>query len=171
MPRKSALPRLQPDVCDMARYRSKLKGRKDSGTFLRIPTVVIDSDNFRELSAKSKALILDMGAGYNGYNNGDLAATYSLMRKRGWRSKDTLHRALTELQVRGMLELTRQGGLLGASLYAFTWLPIDACKGKLDVAPTRVASGRWKAPLSGIPSKIATPVIGAPCPDHRGSSV
>jgi hypothetical protein len=129
---------------DMARTRAKAIGRNDAGTFLKIPTVVIDCPNFRALSAKAKALILDMGAGFNGHNNGDLAAPYSWMQKRGWRSKDTLHRALSELLWRGMIELTRQGGLHGPSLYAFTWLAIDQCKGKLEVQATRTPSGKWK---------------------------
>ena len=48
----------------------------------------------------------------------------------------------------GMIELTRQGGLNGPSLYAFTWFGIDACKGKLDVSENPVPSGKWKsAPL------------------------
>lgn len=156
----------------MARTRVKTLGRKDSGTFLKIPTVVIDSPNFRALSAKAKALILDMGAGYNGHNNGDIAAPYSWMKERGWRSKDTLHRALSELRWRGMIEQTRQGGLVGASLYAFTWLAIDQCKGKLDVSPTRVASGKWNREPDALVAriKIATPTIGASYPDHRASS-
>lgn len=157
---------------DMARTRIKALGRKDAGTFLMIPTAVINSANFRALSAKAKALILDMGAGYNGHNNGDIAAPYSWMKERGWRSKDTLQRALVELRWRGMIEQTRQGGLVGASLYAFTWLSIDHCKGKLDVPATQVASGKWKHVPAPILAriKIATPTIGASYPDHRASN-
>jgi hypothetical protein len=128
----------------MARTRAKAIGRSDAGTFVKIPTVVIDSTNFRALSAKAKALILDIGSGYNGHNNGDLAAPYSWMKKRGWRSKDTLHNALAELRQRGIIELTRQGGLHAPNLYAFTWMAIDPCKGKLDVPATRIPSGKWK---------------------------
>ena len=129
----------------MARTRLKALGRKESGSFLRIPSVVLDSPNFRALSNKSKALILDIGARYNGFNNGDLAAPWSWMKTRGWKSKDTLHRALVELQHFGMIELTRQGGLMGPSLYAFTWMPIDLCnKVRLDVASNRIASALWK---------------------------
>ena len=129
----------------MARTRMRALGRKEAGNFLRIPSVVLDSPNFRALSHKSKALILDIGARYNGFNNGDLAAPWSWMKTRGWKSKDTLHRALVELQHFGMIELTRQGGLLGPSLYAFTWMAIDPCnKVRLDVASTRIASGMWK---------------------------
>lgn len=126
------------------RNREKQRGRKESGTFLRIPTEVLASSNFCALTAKGKALLLDIGVRYNGFNNGDLAAPWSWMNERGWRSKDTLHRALKELLQAGMIEQTRQGGLHGPSLYAFTWHPINECKGKLDMAPTRVASGKWK---------------------------
>jgi len=172
----------------MPRTLMKAKGRKELGSFLRVPSVVLDSSSFRSLSTKSKALILEIGARYNGHNNGNLAAPWSWMKHRGWKSKDTLQRALVELQHFGMIELTRQGGLHGPNLYAFTWMPIDACKTRLDVASTHVASGKWKADAEGdgdggmIENKTppplsghATPTIGevvlnkSPrCPDHRG---
>lgn len=149
----------------MSRTRMKTHGRREAGNFLPVPAAVLDSPNFRALSTKSKGLILDIGARYNGHNNGDLAAPYSWMQKRGWRSKETLDAALKELRRYGMIELTRQGGLHGASLYAYTWMPIDPCKGKLDVSPTGVASGKWKeAPQAlrhGRPKQKATPAIGA----------
>jgi len=135
----------------MSRTRLKGKSRRDAGNFVRVPAAVIDSPNFRALSYKAKALILDLGAAYNGHNNGDLAAPWSWMKGRNWRSKGTLQAALEELQRFGMIELTRQGGLHGANLYAFTWLPIDPCKGKLDVPPSTVASGKWK----GAPASLA----------------
>jgi hypothetical protein len=128
--------------------REKHTGRKESGTFLRVPTAVLCSSNFCGMSLKAKALIVDIGARYNGHNNGDLAAPWTWMKERGWRSKDTLHRALKELRCAGMIELTRQGGLNGPSLYAFTWMPIDQCKAGLDVSPTRVASGKWSQPMT-----------------------
>jgi hypothetical protein len=134
----------------MARTRTKFKGRREAGNFMRVPCVVLDSPNFRALSMKAKALILDIGARYNGHNNGDLAAPWSWMKERGWRSKDTLQRALAELQCFGMIEQTRQGGLHGPSLYAFTWMPIDQCKARLDVPATSAASAKWKQPLPAM---------------------
>jgi hypothetical protein len=128
--------------------RQKHQGRKEDGTFLRIPTAVLVSSNFCGLTMKAKALLPDIGARFNGFNNGDLAAPYSWMKMRGWKSKDTLHKALKELLEAGMIELTRQGGLHGPSLYAFTWMAIADCKGKLDIAATRVASGKWRIPMS-----------------------
>lgn len=137
--------------------RQKHQGRKEAGTFLRVPTAVLASSNFCGLSMKAKALLLDIGARYNGFNNGDLAAPYSWMKARAWKSKDTLHRALKELLEAGMIELTRQGGLHGPSLYAFTWMAIDDCKGKLDVAATRVASGKWRLPMTAAGNEMHLP--------------
>lgn len=132
--------------------RRKNQGRKESGAFLPVPADVLNSSNFLTLSLKAKALILDLGAAYNGFNNGDLAAAYSMMQARGWRSKDTLGKAISELLHAGMIEKTRQGGLHGPSLYAVTWRPIDECKGKLDVKPTKVASGKWR--LQNVPATV-----------------
>jgi hypothetical protein len=68
------------------------------------------------------------------------------MEKRGWKSRDTLGRALAELLHFGMIEKTRQGGLNRCGLYALTWQPINDCRGKLDVSATVLASGLWKTP-------------------------
>jgi len=130
------------------RDRRRHTGRKESGSFFMVPSAVLESENFCSLTAKSKALLLDIGAKFNGYNNGNLAAPWSWMRNRGWNSKDTLHRALAELLGSGMIELTRQGGMLGPNLYAFTWMPIHETRVPLDVSPTSVASGRWKLPTT-----------------------
>jgi len=127
--------------------RAKLTGRKESGTFMQVPTAVLICPNYCALSLKAKALILDIGARFNGFNNGNLAAPWSWMKQRGWKSKDTLHRALSELRRFNMIELTRQGGLLGPNLYAFTWMAIPLSD-KLDVPATRVPSGKWKQPPS-----------------------
>ncbi len=155
----------------MGRTLVKAKGRRDAGNFLRVPSAVLDSHNFRALTFKAKALILDIGARYNGHNNGDLAAPWSWMRERNWRSKDTLQRALVELRHFGMIEVTRQGGLHGPTLYAFTWLPIDRGKVRLDVSILPTASGRWNHPSPPLaasrekktpprPVGQATPMVG-----------
>lgn len=126
------------------RGRDKLRGRRDNGTYFRITTPVLDSPSFIGLSLKARALLLDLGAQFRGHNNGDLAAAWSVMRARGWKSKDTLRRALLELLAAGLIEQTRQGGLHCASLYAFTWIEVHECGGKLDVPATAVPSQRWR---------------------------
>ena len=128
------------------RRRDRHKGRSDSGRFLSLPHAVLNCPNYLALSRHGRSLLVDLAAQYNGHNNGDLCAAWRLMEPRGWRSRDTLHRALCELRHYGLIQQTRQGGLNCPSLYALTWHAIDDCKGKLDVAPTSVASGLWKEP-------------------------
>ncbi|WP_228729333.1 hypothetical protein [Xanthomonas euvesicatoria] len=80
-----------------ARKRERFKGRKSGGAFFRVSVEVLESPAFCGLSMKARGLLLDLGAQFNGYNNGDQSAAWSVMHKRGWKSKDTLRKALLEL--------------------------------------------------------------------------
>lgn len=127
-----------------AERRRRRKGRAESGSFLALPHVLFESKAYRNMSAHAAKLLLDIAQQYRGTNNGDLAATWNLMRPLGWRSRDTLHKALRELLALGFIELTRQGGINRPSLYALTWRAIDPCQGKLDCPPANVASNAWR---------------------------
>ena len=48
------------------------------------------------------------------------------MSKRGWKSKDTLSKALAELRDKDWIEVTRQGGRHSPSLYAVTFYAIHS---------------------------------------------
>ncbi len=109
-----------------------------------MPHSILNHQNYAKLSAKAVKLLVDLFSQFYGNNNGDFTAAFSVMHKKGWKSKDTLYKGLHELIGAGFIELTRQGGRHCCSLYAVTWLAIDDCNDKLDVAPTRVASGAWK---------------------------
>ncbi len=128
----------------MGRTRIRVKGRRESGSFIAVPKLILESDEYACLSAQAVKLLLDVFAQFNGRNNGALSASWSVMRQRGWRSRDTLGRALRQLVERQWLVLTRQGGRMWCSLYAVSWKPINDCDGKLDVSATRVASMAWQ---------------------------
>lgn len=128
--------------------RRKFMGRVESGGFFALPHAVMASPAFRGLSAPAVKMLCDLGGQYRGANNGDLSAAWRIMQPKGWRSRDTLSRAIRELRDAGLIEQTRQGGLHRCSLYALTWLAIDECGGKLDVPATSVASGLWKVGAS-----------------------
>src|SRR5262249_36005288 len=71
----------------------------------------------------------------------------------GWKSRDTLGKALRELLERGWIILARQGGRHQASLYAVTFFSIDDCPGKLlELSATVSPPGDWKKhePVSGL---------------------
>ncbi len=144
----------------LARSRLKIKGRRESGPFIILPKELLESSEYSTLSAKAVKLLIDLFSQYNGFNNGDFSAAWKLMAQRGWRSRDTLRRALNELVNKGFITMTRQGGKHRCSLYAVTWKPIDECKGKLDIAPTKVACNSWrKKSVTRIPCQPSTPIV------------
>lgn len=132
----------------MSRTRVRSTGRRESGTFFKVTHDAWRSPEFAALSAQALKLLIDIAGRYNGRNNGDLEATWTTMsRERGWKSRDTLHKALGELVQAGFLLRTRQGrrlcGKHEPSLYAVTWWAID----KSDKHPhlTTTAPRLWLA--------------------------
>lgn len=125
------------------RYKDA-RNRREGGQFVALPWAVLRSDEFAALCPFANKLLFDLLAQFNGGNNGDLCAAWNLMKKRGWRSKDSLWKGLTELRANGWLETTRQGGKHVASLYAVSFFAIDFCGGKLDVKKTGSPSGAWR---------------------------
>ena len=49
-----------------------------------------------------------------------------------------------ELEEKGLIRVSRQGGRNQCTLYAITWQPIDDCSGKLDINATTTAPHDWK---------------------------
>jgi hypothetical protein len=136
----------------MVRNLLRTKGRRESGSFCALPHHILESAEYASLSAQAVKLLLDFFAQFRGANNGDLCASWKTMQRRGWRSRDTLTRALRELLAAGFVLKTRQGGRRKPNLFGVSWLPINACGGKLDVAPTRIASNVWRKAASVSPA-------------------
>lgn len=148
----------------MARTLERSKGRKTGWHFVQLPTHILDSEEFADLSHAAVRALVCLFSQYRGSNNGDFTAAWSIMQRRGWKSKGTLYRAINELLAAGWIVRTRQGSKNRCSLYAVTWHPVDACGGKLDIAPTRTASGSWKrqnrngGPLVGQGGPTVVPI-------------
>lgn len=85
----------------MAKSRTKLKGRREEGTFGLWPHACAGHANFAALSINSRALILDFLGQSNGYNNGDLTAAFAVLKTRGWKSRTTVDKACAELEEKG----------------------------------------------------------------------
>lgn len=128
----------------MARTRLNAKGRRENGTYAGIPHSVTRSPQYAALSAHAVKLLLDFTDQFNGKNNGDMEATWPTMQRKGWRSKKTLYRAIRELTQAGFVVVSRQGWTRTCTLYALTFLAIDECRGKLDIAPTAAPYNTWK---------------------------
>lgn len=134
--------------------RRRIKGRQTTNSFLSLPHHVLDHETFKTLSTRATKLLVNIAVQYRGNNNGDLSATLSLMRDRGWNSSDQLDKAKKELVGKDVIRVARQGGLNKCNLYALTWFPIDECNGKLDIASTTTAPVNWR-------NKLASPSGGA----------
>jgi hypothetical protein len=121
----------------MALTRKKVKGRGGSPPFFQLYHRLLDSHHYINLPHTAKSLLIDMCRQYNGRNNGDLCVTLTVMKARGWNSNSTMRKALKALMEAKLVLLTRQGSINKCSLYAFSWLAIDECGGKLEVNATR----------------------------------
>jgi hypothetical protein len=119
------------------------KGRNTKGTFTSLPHHIQDSEAFISLSPKAVKLFINMLRDYCGYNNGDIACTFKMMQKRGWKSDQHMRKARDELLDKGFIVRTRIGDRRRPNLYAFTWWGIDECGGKLDVKPNPVPLNFW----------------------------
>ena len=156
----------------MARDRARFKGRGGNGHFAQVPHAVTEHPEFISLSAYAKALLFaffpQLRFDKDGIaNNGDLCATWSEVQRYGWRSKDTLAKALRELERAEVLIRTRQGDRHRCSLFAISWLPINDCRTKdglrkLDVPPTKVPPVNWYRKLCPVTRGTAAPPHGAP---------
>ena len=123
--------------------RRRIKGRQAIGPFLMLPHNVLNHPKFVSLNGRAVKLLLDIAVQYNGRNNGDLCAPLSLMSLRGWKSSDQLHKAKKELVRNELIMVSRQGGINKTTLFAVTWVPVDECNGKLDIAATKTAPVKW----------------------------
>jgi hypothetical protein len=134
----------------MARKNSKWS--KDR--FIQIPHPILKSIAYTNCGAWARTLLIELILQFNGKNNGDLSAPYSLMKTRGFNSSGTLSKASKELENNGITEITKHHRNTGTNyemtkLVALTWLPIDECTDKfgnykLEVNATTSASNKWK---------------------------
>jgi len=129
----------------VARYRTKLKGRRVSGGFMMIHHVLLNHKNFCDLSKDAKLIFFFLKSQYNGHNNGDLSATLKMIKAKGYGSSSgQLSKALKELENTGFIVKTRQGGKNRCNLFAVTCEAIDYCNGKHDFMETTTAPNYWK---------------------------
>lgn len=105
--------------------RAKIKGRRDYGRYYNVPHSITDTLAYRSLSVYAFKLWHDLMLQYDGKNNGRIDAILTRLEKYGWKN-GTLYRSLNELQEKGFLVKTRQGGIGSmkkiCSLYRFTHL-------------------------------------------------
>lgn len=125
---------------------AKKKPKLDWGPMgaVAIPRVLMAHSDFRELSGSARKVLDLLTFQYNGRNNGNLAATHTMMAEWGGMAKGTLASSLRELVDRNLIiksrghDRSRDGAK--PALYALTWAAVDECPGKdLELSPTTTA--------------------------------
>jgi hypothetical protein len=103
---------------------------RDSGPFIALPWQVTDSPAYIGLSHPAKALLVDIARQFVRDNNGRLLASRAHLGKRGWKSADTIGRAVKELIAARLIHQTVMGNFpKTASWYAVTWRALDRLPG------------------------------------------
>jgi len=152
------------------RTRERAKGRRNNaGSYSALPHDVFQSPQWGALSPRAAKLLIDVYCQYRGTNNGDLIASWSVMRKVGWTSKSQLAKSLAELEATRWLLRTRQGDINKPTLYAVTFKGIDHCGGKLEIQADPKPSHAWKYPEANTKTASKRKVKPAHRPDlHTG---
>jgi hypothetical protein len=102
------------------------------GRYIALPHTIIGSESYHNLSGSASKALIALISQFNGRNNGAFTASWSLMSKRGFRSTDTLARALKALLTAKLIVKTQNANGGSCALYAVTWLPINECLGALQ---------------------------------------
>jgi hypothetical protein len=123
------------------------RGIKDPrGQHLRLYVDIIDSPAWIALSATAKDLYISLRRQLGSTNNGDISATFSVLKHRGIKSSATLAKSLRELETVGLIARTRQGGIAYMSkqctLYRFT--DVDCYDIPKKHVTAQKASNEWK---------------------------
>ena len=119
------------------------KRQKLGYSFVPFPRFVLEHPSFHRLSGNAVKLLCTMLEMYSGRNNGDLAATFKVMRSHGWTSAYTLSNALHELLDAEFLIMTRQGQINRCALFAIAFYDIDEIRGKGVEIAAQVKSSAW----------------------------
>lgn len=108
---------------------------KLSFPFVALPIEIIRSDEWLNLPPNARVLAIDLMSQYTGRNNGRLCPGFPVMRKYGWKSKETLIKAKKALLDCSFVVQTRIGHApRTAEWIGFTWWDLDYDK-SMDIRP------------------------------------
>jgi hypothetical protein len=143
------------------RYKaSSLK--RDGKLFVALPYVVLDSAAYRSVGHPARSLLLDIARQFNGHNNGKLVACAKYLKPLGWKSNDTVSRALRELVAVDLLIETRKGARPNkAAWFALGWYQLDI-GGGLDIDVKQYRTGRYQNAALTPAGGVVVPLIAPP---------
>jgi hypothetical protein len=125
--RKQVRTRIGPTTAKKPDMKHK-SGKRRTESYVGLPRSVINYTAYKSLPHWCRALYVDLRRQFNGFNNGRIAATDTVLSPFGW-PHSTIHKGLALLIEHMLIERVRRGGLgqrgKKCSLYAFTDLALD----------------------------------------------
>ena len=109
----------------------KLSKKKRVEPFVLIPSEILNSAAYIDLSFSASSMLVEVVHFYNGRNNGCIWISPQVLKARRF-SKNTASKALKELRSHGFIYMTKRGGNQrgGCSWFALTWLPLNRVDGQ-----------------------------------------
>lgn len=139
----------------MSKGSTGYKSTRYTEPFVGIVRSAFESPAFAALSPHACKLLLELARQYRGDNNGNLTVAWSVVSKRGWRSRTTLWRCKAELIEAGFVYVTRKGHMPSTcELLALTWFPLDVSP-KFD--PEALHCFKPRAYLENTPPPVPMP--------------
>ncbi|MDO8284509.1 MAG: hypothetical protein Q7T69_05865 [Rhodoferax sp.] len=124
--------------------KSRVDESREPGRYIALPTAVIDSPAYQNLSHTAKALLIEVARQRSGGDNGRMLLSQRYLASRGWRSGDVIQRAKRELLAAKLIYETVQGHRPNkASWYALTWYSLDKLNGYDDCAADGFRRGMY----------------------------
>lgn len=143
---------------------------RDSGGFIALPWVVVDSAAYARLSHPARSLLLEIARQFVRDNNGRLLASIAYLSKRGWHSRDVIVRAKRELLEAGFIFETVMGHRPNkAGWFAVTWRTLDRMPGFDPGAAECFQRGAYLRPSHGQETPLIVPSHGQGKPPPRPS--
>jgi hypothetical protein len=110
----------------MANNGNWSRSPKTTEPFIMVPEALVTHPSFLTLPSISMRILLVMATRFKGSNNGSISFPFAAAEELGiTHSKPTFVDALQELEVRGLIIKTRQGGTSRVNLFALGWRGID----------------------------------------------
>lgn len=124
----------------------KNRDKRDGKLFVLLPRVVLESPGYRLASHPARTMLIDIAMQYTGHNNGKLTACAKYLKPMGWKSNNTVLRAVHELLSCELLIETRKGARPNkAAWFALSWLDLDQGQG-LDIDTKLYRRGGYMTP-------------------------
>jgi hypothetical protein len=124
--------------------KSRVDESREPGRYIALPTAVIDSPAYQNLSHTAKALLIEVARQRSGGDNGRLLLSQQYLATRGWRSGDVILRAKRQLLAAKLIYETVKGRRPNkASWYALTWYSLDKLPGYDDGAAEGFRRGMY----------------------------